>query len=452
MSPPTSWSSSGDEQLTHPDTDPSSGLWFCIVPSVTEDHAGAARLAWLDGLRGIAAMLVVYEHLTHTYFHGARLALERWVYLGYVGVCVFFVVSGYIIPASLERVGSLRRFWISRVLRLFPLYLVGCVAVIVLSFAGKWPVNPFVAANPGTAAVGHTMMMPGLLGVPEILGVIWTLAYEMAFYLIVSALFQLGLQRASAPIALLLAASAFLAGASMPVLLLSRGPSSTFAVAALAGLAVAGAIAAMLTGRPTLTAIGAVGGGLLAVGLLVANQSPAHRFDGLLLPALMFTGTVIYRAERGQISRWWAVITPVILYAVWVWQAYRELRGFGPTFVQYTSRVAITLAVVAALFGAGFLARRARIPRALAGLGLISYSVYLLHPILLHLFLDPVTPSTARWWQQALAVLGLVGVVVGVSTVTYRSIELPAQRFGRVLAGRAARVKAPRAEVVEART
>jgi peptidoglycan/LPS O-acetylase OafA/YrhL len=389
---------------------------------VTEDHAATARLAWLDGLRGIAALLVVYEHLTHTYFTGARLALERWVFLGYVGVCVFFLVSGYIIPASLERGGSLRRFWISRVARLYPMYLVAVLAVIGLSVAGIWTVNDFLPANPGTAAAGHLMMMPGLLGVPELLGVIWTLAFEMAFYLIVSALFQVGRQRASGPITMVLAGSAFVAGASMPTLLLSRGGGSTRVVVAVGALAVAAAVAAMLTGHRTLTAIGAVGGGLVAVLLLVVNQHPGHRWDGLLLPALMFTGTVIYRVERGQISRWWAIVAPVTLFGVWIVQGYRELR---------------TMALVAALFAAGFVARHARIPRAIAALGLISYSVYLLHPILLQLFLAGSTRSTAPWPAQALAVLGLVAIVLAVSAVTYRLIELPAQRFGRTVARRA---------------
>jgi peptidoglycan/LPS O-acetylase OafA/YrhL len=36
------------------------------------------------------------------------------------GVFVFFLVSGYIVPASLERKGSVHGFWVSRVFRLYP--------------------------------------------------------------------------------------------------------------------------------------------------------------------------------------------------------------------------------------------------------------------------------------------------------------------------------------------
>ena len=45
---------------------------------------------------------------------------------------VFFLVSGYIVPASLERKGSVRGFWVSRVFRLYPLYLVALVTAILL--------------------------------------------------------------------------------------------------------------------------------------------------------------------------------------------------------------------------------------------------------------------------------------------------------------------------------
>ena len=46
---------------------------------------------------------------------------------------VFFLVSGYIIPASLERKGSVRGFWVSRAFRLYPLYIVG-IAVSLLAW------------------------------------------------------------------------------------------------------------------------------------------------------------------------------------------------------------------------------------------------------------------------------------------------------------------------------
>src|SRR4030088_1758729 len=81
------------------------------------------RLAWLDALRGIAALFVVFDHLGYYVLQHARVVVYQWFDPGLYGVFVFFMVSGYIVPASLERKGSVRGFWVSRVFRLYPLYI-----------------------------------------------------------------------------------------------------------------------------------------------------------------------------------------------------------------------------------------------------------------------------------------------------------------------------------------
>jgi peptidoglycan/LPS O-acetylase OafA/YrhL len=146
---------------------------------------------------------------------------------------LFFLLSGYIIPASLERRGSLRTFWISRIGRLFPLYLVIGVVVVALGFAGLVPLDPFLPAHPVTAVVAHLTMVPFLLGVPLVTPVIWTLTYEMAFYLLVSALFTVRAQRASGRVSLLLAAVAVLTVPLAPKLL-AGFPGLTAVVAVVA--------------------------------------------------------------------------------------------------------------------------------------------------------------------------------------------------------------------------
>ena len=85
--------------------------------------AAAKRLAWLDALRGIAALCVVFDHLSYSVLQPVRASVYHWFDPGQYGVFVFFLVSGYIVPASLERKGSVRGFWVSRVFRLYPLYL-----------------------------------------------------------------------------------------------------------------------------------------------------------------------------------------------------------------------------------------------------------------------------------------------------------------------------------------
>jgi hypothetical protein len=69
-------------------------------------------------LRGIAALRVVFDHLTYSAFQPVRDSVYHWFDPGQHGVFVFFLVSGYIVPAPLERKGSVRGFWVSRVFRL----------------------------------------------------------------------------------------------------------------------------------------------------------------------------------------------------------------------------------------------------------------------------------------------------------------------------------------------
>jgi peptidoglycan/LPS O-acetylase OafA/YrhL len=84
-------------------------------------------------------------------------------------------------------------------------------------------------------------------------------------------------------------------------------------------------------------------------------------------------------------------------------------------------------------FAAGWAWRRRRIPRWLVGLGTISYSIYLVHPVLL-----AISDGTIGRWQQdnlALEVAFYV-VLLPLCVLTYRWIEVPGQRWGRKLAGR----------------
>ncbi len=93
------------------------------LPVPLSDHHGvhekSSRLGWLDGLRGVAAVAVAVHHATFVYTPHAREALLQWFNPGFWGVMVFFLISGYIIPASLERHGDVSRFWTSRIFRIY---------------------------------------------------------------------------------------------------------------------------------------------------------------------------------------------------------------------------------------------------------------------------------------------------------------------------------------------
>jgi peptidoglycan/LPS O-acetylase OafA/YrhL len=92
------------------------------------------------------------------------------------------------------------------------------------------------------------------------------------------------------------------------------------------------------------------------------------------------------------------------------------------------------------LFAVGWAMRRVAFPRWLCGMGLISYSLYLLHQIPLQVLKkmmggpDGLPLSTRLIWAG-----GLFAVVIALSTLTYRLVELPMQRLGRRLGSRASR-------------
>ncbi|WP_336205165.1 acyltransferase family protein [Nonomuraea sp. LPB2021202275-12-8] len=377
-------------------------------------RAGRPRLAWLDALRGIGALAVVAEHLLPWYLPWAR---PYWFSLGVYGIFVFFLVSGYIIPASLERHGDVRAFWVSRVFRLYPLYLAVAAAVLALSW---WvPVRPEVSRD-GAAVAGHATMLLDVAGVAGVADTMWTLSYEMVFYLLVTALFVLRLHDRSGLLAMLFAAGSVVVG-----LVMSRVALSGDWVAYVSCAMFAAGLACLITGRFRRTAACALG--LMALALLVLNSRVP--WLGVAVVALMFAGTAIYRWERGEGALWPVAVTAVLVVLAPIWAIMAGWWWVRPDVW------IITVALAAATFAGGMALRERRVPRLLAWLGLISYSLYLVHHPLLK-YLTELTGDLRRApvpLQLAMAVLA-TAVVLAVSALTYRWVERPMQSLGHRLA------------------
>ncbi|MEU7895525.1 acyltransferase [Nonomuraea sp. NPDC049152] len=357
-----------------------------------------SRLSWLDAVRGPAALAVVLHHAGWTYFPGPWAEVDRRIDVGTWGVFVFFLVSGYIIPASLERHGDVRAFWVGRGLRLLPLLLVAIALALLLAYGGAYELHQGLTTKPlFLVALGNGTMLQELLGVPAVIGVMWTLSYEMAFYLITVALFSTGHAHRSAPVAAALALLAVPLGLVLPGAVIGGW-------LALLGLPVLAAIAVTMWGTGRVRTAAAVAGGALALAL-VALGSRIGAWQGLIILAVMFAGTAVHRAERGQI-RWRtaaAALTVVLGCALFA----KDDPGWAPAIV-----------AAGACFAAFFALRHLSYPRWLTHLGVISYSTYLLHPLLLRL------PSA---WSYVLVLLPL-------AYVTQRFVELPAQRLAKRLA------------------
>src|SRR5436190_4062549 len=83
----------------------------------------AGRLEFLDTVRGVAALVVALQHTSEQVWPQILGWSHTWFRPGEFGVLAFFLCSGFIIPASLEKRGRLGEFWIGRFFRLWPLYL-----------------------------------------------------------------------------------------------------------------------------------------------------------------------------------------------------------------------------------------------------------------------------------------------------------------------------------------
>jgi peptidoglycan/LPS O-acetylase OafA/YrhL len=165
------------------------------------------RLRYLDGLRGVAIILVIIWHFmgptdAQMLPYGDRYAALPIVSSGWMGVELFFLISGYVIFMTLERCAGFRDFAVRRFQRLYPAML---IATVLLFAADRLLgiVSPHGAAQlidllPGLTFVGPSFWHAFLHIDPKSLsGVFWTLYVECAFYLIFGGtFFKLGWKRA----------------------------------------------------------------------------------------------------------------------------------------------------------------------------------------------------------------------------------------------------------------
>ncbi|GAA2237247.1 MULTISPECIES: acyltransferase family protein [Kitasatospora] len=152
---------------------------------VASPLSGKPRLAVLDGLRLVAALMVVLYHYTamDTPWNGHTRtifpSLHHVSQYAWIGVEVFFLISGFVICMS-SWGKSLGDFVVSRASRLYPAYWAAVViTAIVISL---WPQVEHIQSWAQIAA-NLTMLQDGM-HVRDVDGVYWTLFTEMKFYLL----------------------------------------------------------------------------------------------------------------------------------------------------------------------------------------------------------------------------------------------------------------------------
>jgi peptidoglycan/LPS O-acetylase OafA/YrhL len=145
------------------------------------------KILELDSLRGIAAVLVMLFH----YSIGFNPQDTKYIFhYGYLGVLLFFIISGFVISMSLEG-KTLRQFIKSRFLRLYPLYWIAIGFSLILMFSATFlhlqgPLA--IDSITFTQLNGNLTMFQHWLGLPDFNGVFWTLTVELNFYVFMGVL------------------------------------------------------------------------------------------------------------------------------------------------------------------------------------------------------------------------------------------------------------------------
>ncbi|WP_051326457.1 acyltransferase family protein [Aliagarivorans taiwanensis] len=177
------------------------------------------RVHYIDGLRGIAIMLVIGFHAYARWPEYLPYA-DLWADVpafqyGYLGVQLFFVISGYVILLTLERSTTASGFIAKRWLRLFPAMLIACALIFATA--------PIIGQRPG-GMPQLSQLIPSLSLIEpawlsqlfggewhSIEGAFWSLYVEFKFYLLAATCYFFIGKRSLVPLLLSLYVFALLA-------------------------------------------------------------------------------------------------------------------------------------------------------------------------------------------------------------------------------------------------
>lgn len=328
---------------------------------------------FIDVLRGLGALAVFYQHVGERVWPQFADFTTYQFQLGQFGVMLFFLCSGFVIPASLEKHGSIQKFWVGRIFRIYPLYWFSLLAAVVLWSLSIYRMPAYFETSPLIGISANITMFQTFMGVPNAIGLYWSLAFEMAFYILVTLLFVVGLHKRTFTVTTLLLLGSIAIGVGFPVVLNRIAP----------------------------------------IGLL-------FNF------ATMFVGTVFYRVYTNTLPQraLWvtlglAAVSIALTLGVNFYGRDRAEMGGTQSFLPM-----LTAWMGAyALFTLSFFTRVRFTNRLLIYFGTISYSIYLMHPLIMALF--------PQFDSALLTVIVWSAAVLAISSFTYRFVEEPFIALGR---------------------
>jgi peptidoglycan/LPS O-acetylase OafA/YrhL len=162
------------------------------MATANKTNSAGRRLAFADGLRGIASFWVVLFHMgAGHHITALKMIMPLWVSIamfdwGYLGVPIFFVLSGFVMAYTVRQIkinGSLGiKFVLRRLIRLSPPYYFAIAFAIGMGFLKAYALG---VAQPHVGLsdiVAHLLYLQEMLSKSEINSVFWTLGIEVQFY------------------------------------------------------------------------------------------------------------------------------------------------------------------------------------------------------------------------------------------------------------------------------
>jgi peptidoglycan/LPS O-acetylase OafA/YrhL len=330
----------------------------------------SSRLDFLDALRGIAAMLVVIQHVGERYVAGIPGFAENWFNFGRFGVTIFFLVSGFVIPYAFEKENAVKSFWIKRFLRLYPLYWLSLGLTLIFHIE---PADFLQSHHMARDALVNVTMLQGFVGIPNVSNPFWTLFIEMAFYITFTVWYVMKLHKKTVFWAWMGAAAFFGVSIFAPVVLGKHAP-----------------------------------------------VTKVFCFLAILI------GSVIYRNFKGQVSG--RTMGLLMSAAVLLAGAGAYLNFFKFPSSEKISATSVFLSWAAAFlfFWLVFQLRAKPFPAFFLWLGRISYSLYLLHAVVLDTMPD--------LGNRVLGMGLVLGISLFVSALSFRYLERPCVSLGHRVA------------------
>lgn len=360
----------------------------------------ASKIVFADQLRAVAVFLVIIVHwcgvywvsrdLVGTYIYAPPVSGEMSPLLGWLmpptfnfgplGVSIFFLISGFVIPFSLQRATPVE-FLLSRTFRIYPTYIVGSAVMLLIVWLSATYWGAYFSIDLDRL-IANLFLVHADMRYPTIDLVNWTLAIEIKFYIVCAIMYRCIRSANIVPII------AF----SVAVLIFCELYPSEMDVIRLVG----------------------------NVGISMEALKPQ-----LICVVFMFIGTCFYYFHLGKINARELMLSIAILFGI-------VLLGFPHTEwklqIPDTPRNYIYGLI---LFSACFYFRaRFRPIPGLSFIAKISYPIYIVHSLLGYAFMRVLADVGVPF---ELAIIAAFALVLAIASGLHVAIERPTMHLGKRL-------------------